>query len=168
MADKLIPLMYQSWADLDAAVAGLEPLEGTERFAGASSIAWTVGHVTNMVDSWLNVRFQGLRPHPLISDDDFRSGGSGAANEWTPVLDGVREVRASARRLLEARPPPELDESIAYDGSIKHLRPVGLSLRYALMRIAAHHFVHAGEIAAVRSSLGHEVADPEDWGRTLV
>jgi hypothetical protein len=57
---------------------------------------------------------------------------------------------------------------IVYDGSIEYLRPIGLSLRYALMRIAAHHFVHVGEIVTIRSRLGHTVGDFPDWGRDLV
>ena len=50
---------------------------------------------------------------------------------------------------------------------LQFLRETGLRLSYALMRIAAHHFIHAGEIVTVRSRLGHDtdsLARP-DWGR---
>ena len=73
MADKLVALMYESWADLDRAVTGLNPDEATDRHGGSSGIAWTVGHVTHMLDSWIGVRFQGLPPHPVISDANFRT-----------------------------------------------------------------------------------------------
>ncbi|MEX0786061.1 MAG: DinB family protein [Dehalococcoidia bacterium] len=165
MRDKLALLMYQSWADLDTAADGIASGDATHRHDGGSSIAWTTGHVTNMVDSWLNVRFQALSPHPLISDTDFRTGGGGEATDWPLILAGVKEVREAARRFLDAE--PDLDSVVPYDGSIAYLRPVGLSLRYALMRIAAHHFVHVGEIVTIRSHLGHMVDFPE-WGRTLV
>ena len=77
MSNKLIGLMYESWADLDRAVSGLTPEEALARHDGGSSIAWTVGHLTHMLDSWIVVRFQGLPPHPVISDPTFRTGGSG-------------------------------------------------------------------------------------------
>jgi hypothetical protein len=54
MADKLILLMYQSWTDLDNAIDGLSAEQATTWYDGGSVIAWTVGHVTTQVDSWLN------------------------------------------------------------------------------------------------------------------
>ena len=165
--NKLIALMYESWADLDRAVSGLTPDEATACHDDGSSIAWTVGHVTHMLDSWIVVRFQGLPPHPVISHPMFRAGGSGEAKDWPMILAGVKEVREAARRFLD-RQEPDLDRMIPYDGSIKFLRPVGLSLRYAVMRIAAHHFVHVGEVVTIRSRLGHAIEDFPEWGQALV
>ena len=167
MADKLILLMYESWGDLDRAVEQLTPEEATTRHAGGSAIAWTLGHVTNMVDSWINTKFQGLPPHPVISNPIFRTGGTGEANDWTLVLEAVSEVRKAARQFLHSPQRPDLDHVIPYDGSIAFLRPVGLTLRYAFMRIAAHHFIHVGEITTIRSRLGHTIEDVQDWGRAL-
>ncbi|TMG01304.1 MAG: hypothetical protein E6I03_08920 [Chloroflexi bacterium] len=127
-----------------------------------------VGHVTHTVDSWINTRFQGLSPHPVISQPACRSGASGDADGWRSIQAAVREVRDASREFLEADHPPDLDRVIPYDGSIEQLRPVGLTLRYALMRISAHHFVHVGEIVTIRSRLGHAVGDFPDWGRDLV
>lgn len=168
MTDKLILLMYQSWLDLDAAVEGLTAEEAEARHGGASRIAWTVGHVTHMLDSWINTRFQKLPAHPLISDDMFRTGASGDSPGWPAVSAGVREVREAARHFLDSSPGPDLERTIPYDGSIAFLRPAGLSLRYALMRISAHHFMHAGEIRTIRSGLGHTFSESPDWGRILV
>lgn len=167
MPDKLIALLLQSWADLDWAVAGLGPESATARHGG-SSIAWTVGHVTNQVDAWLNVRFQALPPHPLIGDQAFRTGGSGAAEDWPSILAAVAEVHASARMFLNSRRAADLDQAIPYDGAIAYLRPAGLSLRHAGMRIAAHHFLHVGEIVTVRAYLGHPLADDREWGKALL
>ena len=36
---------------------------------------------------------------------------------------------------------------------------MGISPRYALMRISAHHYFHIGEIAWKRDRLGHSVGD---------
>ena len=166
--DKLILLMYRSWADIDRAVDGLTAEEATAGYDGGSSIAWTFGHVAHMIDSWINTKFVGIRRHPVINRPAFRPGVGGEADDWPAVQAAVREVREASRRFLDADPAPDLDRMIAYDGSIEDLRPVGLSLRYALMRISAHHFVHVGEIVTIRSRLGHTVGEFPDWGLDLV
>jgi hypothetical protein len=168
MPNKLILLMYESWADLDRAVDGLTSEEATMRHAGGSAIAWTLGHVTNMVDSWINMRFQSLPPHPIISHPMFRTGGTGEAKDWLTTLVAVKEVREAARRFLDSAQEPDLDRVIPYDGSITFLRTTGLPLHYALMRIAARHYIHVGEIVTVRSRLGHVVEDLPEWGRSLI
>ncbi|MGH2460070.1 MAG: DinB family protein [Chloroflexota bacterium] len=167
MPEKLTLFMYQAWADLDHAVDGLTPEQATTRYDGGSSIAWTVGHVTTQVDSWINLRFQGLAPHPAFDRAIFRTGGNGEATDWPGILVGVRDVRASARRFLESDSALHLDRVIPYDGAVAHLRSTGLRLSFALMSIAAHHFQHVGEIITIRSRLGHVQADAQGWGRAF-
>ncbi|MPZ15012.1 MAG: hypothetical protein GEU73_11415 [Chloroflexi bacterium] len=120
---------------------------------------WTLAHVTNTIDAWINVRFQGRAPHALISQERFRIGGTGLAEDWSVIQHGVAEVREAARAYLLG-----LDDGaelvIPYEGSILHLKETGLSLRYALIRIATHHYVHMGEIATLRSRLGYHVDLP--------
>jgi hypothetical protein len=169
LSDNLVPLIYQSWSDLDNAVAGLTPEQATERRDGQSAIAWTVGHVSQQVDSWLNMRLQGLPPHPLVSDPRFHTGASGDADDWPGLLAAVREVRATARAFLDAEPAPSLDLRVPYTGGIPYLRATGLSLRHALVSIAAHHWMHVGEITTLRSLRGHYVeASRGEWGRAFV
>lgn len=103
MTRAFIALMYQSWTDLDRALSGLDAETATVRNDGGSSIAWTVGHVTNMVDSWLNVRFQGLSAHPVIGQPAFRTGGSGSAEDWLGILAGLGEVQTAARSFLDSQ-----------------------------------------------------------------
>ena len=71
MPIKLVLLTYESWADLYRAIEGLTAEEATTRSHGSSTVAWTLGHVTHMVDSWINVRFQGQTPHPVIDSPSF-------------------------------------------------------------------------------------------------
>ena len=158
---------YESWHALDEAVEGLTPEEATTRHDGGSSIAWTVGHVTTMVDSWINVNFQGLPAHPVVGGRQFHVGGTGGWGDWTGILAAADEVRHQARLYLDSEPP--IDRVIPYHGSIQFLRETGLRLSYALMRIAAHHFIHSGEIVTVRSRLGHDTdrLGRPDWGRPL-
>jgi hypothetical protein len=109
MADKLILLLYQAWADVDRAIDGLTSEQATARYDGGSSIAWTVGHATTQVGSWLNRRFRGLPPHPVFNRATFRTGGSGEAKGRSGILAGVQDVRVAARRFLGAEPGPDLD-----------------------------------------------------------
>lgn len=167
MPQKLTLFLYESWDMLDEAVEGLTPVEATTRHDGGSSIAWTIGHVTTMVDSWINVNFQGLPPHPIIGGRQFSIGGTGEWSDWTGIRTAAGEVRHQARLYLDSEPP--IDRVVPYQGSIQFLRGTGLRLSYALMRIAAHHFIHTGEIITIRSRLGHDtdrLARP-DWGRPL-
>ena len=167
MPNKLILYMYESWAEVDRATGGLTASEATTRFDVGSGIAWTVGHVTTMVDSWINTRFQRLPAHPFISHPNFRTGGTGEETDWLAVQEALNEVRERARKFLDSEDDLDLDRVVPYDGSIPFLRSVGLSLGYALMRIAAHHFMHAGEIITIRSHLGHVLSEGPDWGRRL-
>lgn len=168
MPDKLVLYLYESWTYLDGALVGLTHQEATTQYDGGSSIAWTIGHVTTMVDSWINTNFQGLSPHPFISGPRFQIGGTGECQEWEEVLAATRDVREKARAFLDSGPP--IDSVIPYAGSIEFLRETGLRLSYALLRIASHHFVHGGEIVATRSRLGHDTDSlfGPDWGRPLV
>ncbi len=152
MPDRLVLFIYESWKNLDGSVEGLNREEATTQHGGGSSIAWTIGHVTNMVDSWINVNFQGLAPHPFISGHRFRAGGTGECCDWEEVLAATHEICKRARKYLDSGPP--IDQVIPYNGSVAFLRETGLRLSYALMRISAHHFIHAGEIVTVRSRLG--------------
>lgn len=168
MPDKLVLYLYESWSYLDGSLAGLTREEATTQHGGGSSFAWTVGHVTTMVDSWINASFQGLPPHPFISGGRFGIGGTGACDEWEEVLSATAEVRTNAQRYLDSDPP--LENVIPYSGSIEFLRTTGLRLSYALLRIASHHFIHGGEIVSIRSRLGHDTDSlfGPDWGRPLV
>lgn len=167
MPHQLAIFLYESWSMVDDAVEGLTPKEATTCHGGGSSAAWTIGHVTAMVDSWLNVNFQGLHPHPIIGREQFLVGGTGEWDDWPGILAAADDVRQQARLYLDSEPP--IDRVIPYHGSVEFLRETGLRLSYALMRIAAHHFIHAGEIVTIRSRLGHDtdsLARP-DWGRPL-
>ena len=168
MTDRLVLFLYESWKYLDQSIEGLTQEEATTQYDGGSSIAWTIGHVTTMVDSWINTNFQGLPPHPFISGPKFRIGGTGECEEWEEVLSATDEVRNRARAHLDSGPP--IDNVIPYSGSIEFLRGTGLRLSYALLRIASHHFIHGGEIMAIRSRLGHDTDSlvGPDWGRPLV
>ena len=151
----LVAFVYDSWADLDRVVEGLDRGLAEQQPNGGSAIAWSVGHVTNQLDGWVNSRFGGIAPHGLIGSKHFRDGGG--ADDWPAIQQGVGEVRQLARSFLDHLSDADLRRTIPYDGSLLELRARGLNLSYALLRIAAHHYVHTGEIAATLGSRGRRV-----------
>ncbi len=156
---KLVGLLFEAWKDMDRVLADLDPEEAVRPLDGGSSIAWTAAHVANQVDAWINVRFQRRPPHQLIGQARFRVGGTGAADDWQAIEAGVQEVRDAARTYLEGLSESDLELVIPYDGSLSRLRETGLPLRYALLRICAHHYFHIGEIATKRSALGQRAGE---------
>jgi hypothetical protein len=150
-------LLYSAWADFDRAIAGLSAADAVDRRNGGNAIGWTVAHVTSTIDSWINVRFQGLAPNAVIAAHGF--GSSGDAADWLAIQQAVAEVRSAARPYLDALAESDLDRTLPYTGGIAFLRERGFSLRYAVLRSSAHHYVHLGEVVALRARLGHQTGD---------
>lgn len=157
MTDKLVALLFDAWDDLDRAHEGLSPADAVSR-ADGSSFAWTLAHTTNQLD-WLNVRIRGLDAHPLLGQERFRVGGPGEGEDWDHIRAAVSEVRAGLRPYLQSATAADLDVVHPYEGSIARVRETGLTLRYAVSRVIAHHYFHLGEVASKRDRLGHSVGD---------
>jgi hypothetical protein len=153
----LVGFLFDAWDDFNRAIGDVSPEDAVRPIENGSSFAWTLAHVTHTMDGWLNVRFQHLAPHPLIGDPQFRMGGTVRADDWLAIQAGVRDVRECVRLYLQDCSDTDLDLTIPYDGSITSLRQRGISLRYAIMRNTAHHFVHIGEIETKRNRLGHQI-----------
>ena len=106
---KLVALVFDTWEDADRVMEGLTPEHAAENFYDGSSFAWTAGHIANTLDFWVNVRFAGHKPHPLISQSRFRFGGDGEADDWESIRCGAAEVRSKRphRPLPRARAESE-------------------------------------------------------------
>ena len=156
---KIVGLLIEAWNDFDRVVDKLDGAQAIQNFDGGSSFGWTLAHVTNQVDNFINVRFQRLAPHSLIGQERFRFGGTGVADDWESINAGVLEVRQTARSYLEALNDNDLDLTVPYEGSNSRLQETGLSLRYAVLRGCAHHYYHIGEVATKRDRLGQRVGD---------
>ena len=159
MTHTLVALVLEAWQDLDRVLEGLDAETATRQPDGQSAFGWTLAHVTNQVDSWINVNFQHQPPHPLIGAPEFRAGSAGAATDWDAIRTGVDDVRRAARPYLEGLTGTDLERLVPYTGSLQPLRQHGLRLRYALVRIAAHHYFHIGVVACQRDRMGHAVGD---------
>jgi len=156
---KLVALVFETWLDADRVMEGLTPEQAGENFHDGSSFAWTAGHIANTLDFWVNVRFAGHNPHPLISQSRFRFGGDGEADDWEAIRCGAAEVRSVTRAFIQGMSDVDLELSKPYQGSFKELEGRDISLRYYLSRVIAHHYFHIGEIASKRTMLGHNVGD---------
>jgi DinB superfamily len=156
---KIVGFLFDAWDDFDRVVRDVHPAAMLEQLAGGSSFAWTAGHAAYMVDRWINVRFQGYDPHPLVGEDRFRIGGDGSAKDWSEVQAGVEEVRARARKYLETLEDSDLALVVPYEGTFLGLWETGLELRFAVLRASVHHYFHIGEIASKRVTLGQDVGD---------
>ena len=149
-------LLLSAWADLDEAAADVTPDDMLRRVDGGSSFAWTLAHVSHAVDSWINVRFQGLPPQQLVHELRFRVGGDGQAEDWEAIQAAVAEVRARARPYLETVGEVELARVLPYEGGYAAFRAHGIQLRVAVLQNAAHHYLHLGEIVTRRPALGYD------------
>ena len=75
---------------------------------------------------------------------------------------------ATAREFIEPLTDRDLSLTVPYDGSFQLLRTHGLSTRHAVLRLAAHHYFHLGEMAAILGRAGHTVAAyPGDLPNTI-
>ncbi len=161
-------LLREALNDLQLALDGLSDAQATLRRDGGSCIAWTAAHVTQGLDSLVLYRFAGRERDALLSDAALGAGGTGAVTDWPALRAKIAEMQAIARDYLATLTDPDLARIVPYDGSIASLRPVGINLEYALLRVAAHHFSHAGEIAAIRSAMGAPLPDNREWGRLFL
>ena len=68
-------------------------------------------------------------------------------------------MRARAGQFLAPLTDGDLTRVVSYAGSVRGVRQHGhLPLRYALLRIIAHHFLHIGEIELKRRLAGPPIS----------
>lgn len=163
-----VGLLLESLHDLHLGLDGLPDELAIARHDDASSIAWTAAHVTQGLDSLILYRFAGRARDPMLSDAALGAGGTGTVTDWPTLRAKITEIQAAASDFLATLTPADLGRTVPYDGSIASLRPTGINLEYALLRVAAHHFTHAGEIGAIRSTMGFPLPDNGQWGRLFL
>jgi hypothetical protein len=154
----VIAALFDAWSDLDRVCSGMDEVEALSGSDG-SSYAWTVAHLANQVDSWINGRFAGAERHPLVSDARYRFGGDGRAAAWAELWDASRAVRDTAAAFLRDLGEDGLERTIPYPGSLPELAGRTVTLRYTLLRVLVHHYFHIGELASKRSAAGTSVGD---------
>ena len=124
-----------------------------------SAFAWTLAHLANQVDAWINVRIAGAEPNPVVSDAHYRFGGDGRARGWDEVRDAWASIRQAAARHLEGLDEAALNRTQPYPGSLAALKGRDVPLRHTLLRVLAHAYFHIGEVGSKRSTAGRSVGD---------
>lgn len=121
-SERLGGFLLDAFEDLDVVVSGLTAEQLVGLPIDGSRFAWTYAHVANQLDGWINVRFRGAAPDPVITSD-YGMGGSGVpAHSWSEIEQAVQRVRDVATTYLAGPVQPDLDVRIPYDGS--HIRLV--------------------------------------------
>ena len=171
---KLIGLVYDSWDDFDRVLNELTTEQAIENPNDESSFAWTLAHVTEQLDRWINVIAQDMPPHSDIGKKEFRFGGTGISEDWQLIKLASQEVRAASKSYLDNLTDNDL-ESILLDAGDPNA-PHGISstdrmhikLYSVTLRIISHYYFHIGEIATKRDRIGHPVGDyPGPLSRTI-
>ncbi len=152
-----VNVLLLAWSDIDRVLEGVSAPQAVHQMDGGSSFAWTLAHVTNGIDSWINVRFLGRSPHPLFSRSEFAFGSDGSADNWQEIRDAVDGVRVPAYEFLTNCTAEDLARTVPYDGAHPPFRKHGLNLRMAILQNAIHHMFHVGEIATKRGLLDQEI-----------
>jgi hypothetical protein len=98
-------------------------------------------------------------PHPLVSEDRWRIGSDGSADDWASIRQAASEVRTAAIDYLTGVREQDLDHEIPYVGSMQSLSGRSISLRYAISRIVAHTYFHVGAMASDLVAAGLDVGD---------
>jgi hypothetical protein len=149
-----------AWADLERLPSHV-PAEVAIRQPGPgrACIAWTVAHLANQADLWINVESAEAVPHPFASDPRWQIGGDGTAVDWPAIQAASRDVIAAATLYLSGADHAVLDRGIPYIGRNPALAGRTVTLRYRLARHTAHVYFHIGAMAADLVSAGLSVGD---------
>src|SRR5437667_7181696 len=95
-------LVIESWAELGRVIDGLSSQDALRQVHDGSSFAWTLAHLGQQLDSWINERLAHHEPEPFFQDERWRMGGTGAADDWAQIKHATRDVRRKARTYLES------------------------------------------------------------------
>jgi hypothetical protein len=155
-----IGMLTAGWRDLDRLLSHVsDAMAVVQPGPGRASVAWTVGHLANQADGWINVRFAAREPHPLLSANRWRMGSDGTADDWAGIQLAVSEVRAASMAFLADVTASQLDAPKPYYGSIPDLKERTISLRYSIIRVTVHTYYHVGAMASDLVAVGLSVGD---------
>ncbi len=128
---------------------GLTEEDAQRRIEPMNSISWNVGHLAWQEQQYFVTWPTGERPFPDI-DREFVSGGPASTPSLARVLDAWRAITAAADPWLDAVTGDILEANVISRG-----RPIQRRYGDLLQRVIYHYWVHTGENAAIRQSLGH-------------
>ncbi len=144
----LVPLLFETWDDLDRAYAGMTAEEAIARPDGASSFGWTLRHLMGGTDFFVNELLRGGAMHPTFAREHAAYEFSGDCGDWDAIAQAAREVRAELERYLGEMSDADLAATVV--PAWGPFPPT--SLRYLVLRTIAHDYYHIGEVATRRGT----------------
>ena len=147
-AQILVPLLFESWGDLDRAYAGMTAEEATARPDGASAFGWTLRHLIGGTDFFVNELLRGGSMHPTFAREHAEHGFSGDCGDWEAIAQAAQETRSELERYLGGMSDADLAAAAvpAWGGF------PATTLRYLTLRSIAHNYYHIGEVATRRGT----------------
>jgi hypothetical protein len=144
----LVAMLLVTRSEFLRAVEGVTPCEAQVRIGGLNCIGWTVGHM-----AWQESLFwlkwgQGLEvPEEL---QPFATGRRGSVPEFERVLAHWHEVARQTEPFLCRLDHEALQRHFMEEDSLRE------NAGTLLTRCIMHYWSHIGDIACVRSLLGHD------------
>ena len=155
----LAALVLDALDDLERSLDGLTPTEAEGRLPAFSSVSYTVGHIAQHIDSWVNDSLAGKGRDSYLSSAQFARGSAGEPVQWENVNTSFEKVLKRARSYLAIVDEKDLERQSVYSGSMVALRGRPVTGNYRLARLVAHIYYHVGEITSLRGTMGHKVED---------
>ena len=152
-------LLVDALDDLERSLDGLTGIEAERRCPGLNPICWTVAHLAQHIDSWVNGIMAGEPAEPFLSTDRFRRGSGGEPAEWGAAQAACTRVLHKARGYLARAAGTDLEQTSPYTGNVEWLKGKPIPGKYRLARLVAHVYYHVGDITAVRATMGHSASD---------
>lgn len=152
-------LMLDALDDLARSLEGMDKSGAERREAGFSPVSWTVAHIAQHIDSWVNNILAGHPRNNFFAGTEFAKGASGEGADWQTVSGVLSEVLGRSRAFLEIVSQAELERAEVYQGSMQPLRGKSVTGNYRLARLTAHIYYHIGEIVTIRTARGEKVGD---------
>ncbi len=159
----LAALILDALDDLERSLSGLTPTDAERRMPGFSSVSYTVGHVAQHIDSWVNDSLAGKQRDTYLSSNQFARGSAGDPVPWETVNTSFVKVLERARSYLANVDEKALAHESAYTGNQEALKGKIVTGNYRLARLVAHIYYHVGEIGTVRTTMGHRIQDFPSW-----
>jgi hypothetical protein len=149
----LVAMLLVTRKEFLRALEGLHPTEASIRIGGLNCIGWMVGHVAWQESLFWLKWAQGLAVPERLQP--FATGHKGFIPEYAQVLADWREIRGATEPFLQRLDHERLQRHfVTQNAGVQDLR-VEENAGTLLTRCVMHYWSHIGEIASVRSLLGH-------------
>jgi uncharacterized damage-inducible protein DinB len=137
-------------ADLMRALDGFDDASGALRLGGLNEVAWMVAHLAFQEQAYWLLAFDRDPPRPQLAE--YRRSRPDPVMPLSQALDAYRAVSAATEPFLLGLRAEDLERRTP-SVELQLKEPIGV----LCLRVFGHHYVHIGQITAVRRWLGMPV-----------